>query len=61
VLERLHSPDHVFEQLLFAPEFLRLLGLVPDLRVFQFLGDLGEPVDLYIDVKDTSAGRSAAS
>jgi len=61
VLERLHSPDNILEQLLFAPEFLCLLRLVPDFRVFQFLGDLGEPVDLYIDVKDTSANRSAAS
>jgi len=56
----LHAHDHVFEQLLFASEFLRTLRLVPDLRVLELLADLRQPIDLYIDVKDTSASRSTA-
>jgi len=52
--------DHVFQQLFFAPKFLRPLRLVPDLRVLELLADLRQPVDLYIDVKDTSAGPSTA-
>jgi hypothetical protein len=61
VLERLHPPDDILQQLLLAPEFLGALRLVPDLRVLQLLADLREAIDLYIDVKDTSAGPSAAS
>jgi hypothetical protein len=56
----LHAPDHIFEQLLFASELLGALRLVPDFRVFQLLADLRESIDLYIDVKDTSAVRSTA-
>jgi hypothetical protein len=54
----LHAPDNVLQQLLFAPEFLRALRLVPDLRVLELFTDLRQSIDLYIDVKDTSADRS---
>jgi hypothetical protein len=57
----LHAPDHVFEQLLFAPQLLGPLRLVPDLRVLELFADLRESIDFYIDVKDTSAVRSSAS
>src|SRR5882672_5787989 len=60
LFERLHAPDHVFQQLFFAPEFLRALRLVPDLGVFEFLADFPESTDLHIDVKGTSATRPTA-
>jgi len=57
----LHAPDHVFEQLLFAPQLLGPLRLVPDLRVLELFANLRESIDFYIDVKDTSVVRSSAS
>jgi hypothetical protein len=38
-------------------ERLRLVGLLPDLRVFELARDLYEPLVLAVVVKDTSAGR----
>jgi hypothetical protein len=55
--QALHPPDDVVEQLLLPAEFLRLLRVVPDVRVFEFARNLLQSLRLGIDVKDTSTAR----
>jgi hypothetical protein len=45
--------DHGLERLLLAPEFLRALGLVPDVRVFERGVDLVQAQRFALVVKDT--------
>jgi hypothetical protein len=52
-----HAPDDVVEQFLFPAEFLRLLGVGPDVRFLEFARDVAQSLRLGIDVKDTSAAR----
>jgi hypothetical protein len=52
-----HAPDNVIEQFLFPAEFLRLLGVGPDVRILEFARNLAQSLRFGIDVKDTSATR----
>jgi hypothetical protein len=45
--------NHFFQAGPFTPEFLRALRVVPDGGIFQLPGDLGQPLTLGIEVKDT--------
>jgi len=52
--------DDGFERLLFLAELLGALRVAPDLRIAQLLLDLGQPLLLAFEVKDTSAARPTA-
>ena len=49
--------DDVLERLLLFAQFLRALGVVPDLRVFEFARNGVQLIEFLIVVKDTSATR----
>jgi hypothetical protein len=57
VARAIEPADERVELRALLAERLRLLGLLPDLRVFEFAGDFYEPLVLAVVVKDTSAGR----
>jgi hypothetical protein len=44
---------HFLEARPFPSQLLRTLRIVPDRRIFQFPCDLGQPLALGIEVKDT--------
>ena len=47
--------DDAVQQLFLAPQGLGALGVLPDVRVFEFAGDFDYACLLGIEVKDTSA------
>jgi hypothetical protein len=44
---------HLLQAGALTPEFLGALRIVPDIGSFQLPGDLGQPLTLGIEVKDT--------
>ncbi|MNX49008.1 hypothetical protein D3C86_796020 [compost metagenome] len=55
--EPVERDDHVVERLLFLAQFLGLLGVVPDVRVFERCVDCPQSFSFGIVVKDTSVNR----
>jgi hypothetical protein len=57
VVQRLAHPiegqHHLFQACTLAPEFLGVIGVIPDVGVFQLPGDFGQPFAPVIEVKDT--------
>ena len=51
--EALEAADEVFKELLLLAYFLRMLGIVPELRILDFPVDFFKPPLLAVDVKDT--------
>jgi len=56
-LQALDGQHHAVQRLLFLAQFLGLLGVVPDRRVFQRGVDRPQAFGFGIEVKDTSASR----
>ncbi len=54
------ATDHILQRFFLAAQFLCAFGIVPDLGVFERLGNFGQALLFGIDVKDTSAGRPGA-
>jgi hypothetical protein len=48
-----HRGDELVEHGALAAQRLSALGIVPDIRVFEFAGNFFEPFDLQVEVKDT--------
>jgi hypothetical protein len=48
-----HRGDQLVEHGALAAQGLGALGIVPDIRVFEFAGNFFKPFDLQVEVKDT--------
>ena len=54
-VEQQQVADDALQGLLFAAEFLRALGIAPDVRFFELSPDFDQACLLGVEVKDTSA------